>query len=168
MPERPGGVASDPTTILVVCTGNICRSPMAAGFIEHHLRLAGLTDRAVQSRGTHALEGHRAVKESVAGAAARGVDISRHRALPFTLSDVDWADVILVMEHYHVETIGQQFGPRARDKSLVNARIQLIFRQVRVSGKNPQLARVDRELPARHFRDVGVGYAPPVAFEVAI
>jgi protein-tyrosine phosphatase len=116
MPEKTRGAAGDPTTILVVCTGNICRSPMAAGFIEHHLRLAGLTDRAVQSRGTHALEGHRAVKESIAGAAARGVDISHHRALPFTLSDVEWADVILVMEHYHVESIGQQFGPRARDK----------------------------------------------------
>src|SRR5262249_11544664 len=105
-----------PSAILVVCTGNICRSPMAAGFIEHHLRLAGIRDRAVQSRGTHAVQGHRAVKEALASAAARGVDISHHRALPFTLSDVDWADVILVMERYHGESIGEEFGPRAREK----------------------------------------------------
>ncbi|MFO0984091.1 MAG: low molecular weight protein-tyrosine-phosphatase [Planctomycetota bacterium] len=105
-----------PGRIVVVCTGNICRSPMAAGFILHHLRLAGLDDRAVQSRGTHAVVGHRAVQESIDAARLRGVDISQHRALQFTRSDVNWADVILVMEREHAELIAGSYGGDARPK----------------------------------------------------
>ena len=115
-PDRPPS-GRGPSSILVVCTGNICRSPMAAGFIEHHLHRAGIEDRAVASRGTHAINGHRAVKEALLVAAARGVDISRHRAAPFTLSDVDWADAILVMERYHIDVLTEQFGARAGAKA---------------------------------------------------
>lgn len=115
--RHSSGSAQGPLKILVVCTGNICRSPMAAGFIEHHLRLGGMEDRAVQSRGTHAVEGHRAVKESLEAAAERGVDIAHHRAAMFTAADAVWADVILVMERYHADLVAEQFGASASEKT---------------------------------------------------
>lgn len=107
---------SDPLAILVVCTGNICRSPLGAGFLEHHLAACGGPACAVASRGTHAVTGHPAVRESIEAAHARGIDITHHRASQFSRSDLDWADIVLVMERFHAELIEESFGRVARAK----------------------------------------------------
>lgn len=88
--------------ILVVCTGNICRSPMAQALLEHELRRAGLDHRVeVVSAGTAALVGEGASAGSVLAMAGRGLDITAHRAQQLDAHLVRTADLILVMEEAH-------------------------------------------------------------------
>ena len=102
--------------ILLVCTGNSCRSPMAAGWLTSELRRKGLADEIeVSSCGIGARAGAPATAEAVLVMKNREVDISSHRSRPCTRDDVLNADLIYAMsqEHYHF-LIGMV--PEAREK----------------------------------------------------
>jgi protein-tyrosine phosphatase len=92
--------------ILVVCTGNICRSPMAEGFLRAALE-ARLGDGApvVTSAGTAAWEGSGATTESIRSAAERGIDIEPHVARKLHGAMLEDADLILCMAADHRSTI---------------------------------------------------------------
>ena len=82
--------------VLLVCTGNICRSPIAHGLLsERSKRLLG-GEVEVRSAGTWA-GGGPATPEAVAAAADLGVDISGHRSTRFTRDLANWADLIITM-----------------------------------------------------------------------
>ena len=66
--------------VLIVCTGNTCRSPMAAALMRRALDAAGLADVAVESAGIFAREGDPATSEAIFAMAERGVNLSGHRA----------------------------------------------------------------------------------------
>ncbi|MEN3367487.1 MAG: low molecular weight protein-tyrosine phosphatase [Burkholderiales bacterium] len=88
--------------ILVLCIGNICRSPMAEGLLRH-----ALSGRTVHSAGLGALVGHPAEPFSVQIMQEQGIDISSHRARSLTASMVSEADLILTMDlaqKRHVES----------------------------------------------------------------
>ena len=93
-------------SILIVCTGNVCRSPIA----EAALR-AALTERfgnrapAVSSAGTAGWEGSGAVGGSVEAAAERGHDIGDHVARMLTPAMVGDADLVLCMAAEHRDAI---------------------------------------------------------------
>jgi protein-tyrosine phosphatase len=94
-----------PYHVLMVCTGNICRSPMAAGLLRHYLP-ADLKGRIqVSSAGTHALHGHQAHEHAVAEMGRLGIDISDHRARQITRDIARSADLILVMEAVHASLV---------------------------------------------------------------
>ena len=96
--------------VLMVCTGNICRSPMAAGLLKHYLS-ADLKERIeVSSAGTHALHGHQAQEQAVAAMARLGIDIGHHRARQITREIARTADLTLVMEAAHVGMIKRLMG----------------------------------------------------------
>jgi protein-tyrosine phosphatase len=92
--------SSRPTRrVLVVCAGNICRSPTA----EAVIRLLGAAHPAVnlevRSRGTQNWNvGKRAHPAMTRIAAERGYDLSRHTAAQVTADDLAWADDVLVMD----------------------------------------------------------------------
>jgi protein-tyrosine phosphatase len=84
-------------SILFVCAGNICRSPIAEAAFRHVAQSRpALADVEVGSAGTIAMDGSRAAPEAIASARAEfGVDITRHRAR--NVIDLD-ADLILTMD----------------------------------------------------------------------
>ena len=84
--------------ILIICTGNICRSPMAAGMLKAALPEELKTRIAVSSAGIQALQGHRAADHAVETMARRGIDIKGHRARQVTGEMIRTADLILTME----------------------------------------------------------------------
>jgi protein-tyrosine phosphatase len=83
--------------ILTVCVGNICRSPMAEGELRARLQARGV-DAVVESAGIAALVGKPADPTSIELMAARGVDISAHRARQLTPELIRSFELILVME----------------------------------------------------------------------
>ncbi len=92
--------------ILVVCTGNICRSPMAAGFLRRALeRRFGAAAPEVRSAGTVVRVGEPASVGAVFAAAELGVDLSAHRAVPLTPGLVRRADVIVAMAAEHRDAV---------------------------------------------------------------
>ena len=80
-------------SILVLCEGNICRSPMAAGLLA-----AGLPGLSVHSAGLGALVGEPADEKAVSLMRERGIDIGAHRARQVTRAMCLESDVILVMD----------------------------------------------------------------------
>ena len=89
--------------ILVVCVGNICRSPMAEALLKRELKVQdGIT---VESAGLGALVGHPASEHSIELMAEMGEDITGHRARQIHPDMVRDADLVLVMEAGHMRAI---------------------------------------------------------------
>jgi protein-tyrosine-phosphatase len=91
-------------SILVVCTGNICRTPLAEGFLKEHLRRRFPEQRIdVSGAGVIARDGHPATDEAIEAAWEREVDISSHRARRLHPNLVEGADLALGMAEEHAE-----------------------------------------------------------------
>ena len=93
------------STILVVCTGNICRSPIAEGFLQQLLDDRGVDGVAVESAGVSGLQGYPADPEAVRAAAEQGVDISKHRARRVRPAMLETADLVLTMTAEQKESV---------------------------------------------------------------
>jgi len=91
--------------ILVVCTGNVCRSPMVEGFLRTLANERGLDHVVIESAGTHALDNLTPMKFAVEAAAEHDIDIRDVRSTYLDRALVLEAHLILVMEHNHVEYI---------------------------------------------------------------
>ena len=91
--------------VLVVCTGNICRSPMAEGMLKKKLpeRLAGRV--TISSAGIHALHGNMAQPHALEVMQGVGIDISGHRARQLSSTLVRSSNLILVMEKFHLRLV---------------------------------------------------------------
>jgi protein-tyrosine phosphatase len=88
-------------TILFVCTGNTCRSPMAAAYFQH-LCEAAEVDVSVESAGLTAFDGE-PLSEAAAKALNReGVDTPTSRSRQLTDDHVTAADLIVTMTHAHL------------------------------------------------------------------
>ena len=96
-----------PRNILVVCYGNVCRSPYLQAVLQR-----ALPDLAVKSAGFFGSD--RALPEiSVALSAKRGLDLSQYRSRPLRQSTVSSADLVIVMDSYQARQIRRLF-PRNR------------------------------------------------------
>ncbi|MGI6492411.1 MAG: low molecular weight protein arginine phosphatase [Pelotomaculum sp.] len=89
--------------ILFVCTGNTCRSSMAAALARHLLaeRSWGPEEFLVASAGIAAVEGEPASREAIQALAEMGVDLRGHRAAGLTAEDLAQADLVLTMTAWH-------------------------------------------------------------------
>lgn len=89
--------------ILMVCTGNICRSPTAEAVLRTKLQRAGLRGVAVDSAGTHGYHTSEAPDpRAIAAAARRGYDLASLQARPMVDEDFVRFQWILAMDHSHM------------------------------------------------------------------
>ena len=105
--------------VLMICMGNICRSPTAAGVLRERLRQAGLQGRVeVDSAGTHAdwHAGEQADARARKHALARGYDLSAHRARRVSDEDFERYDLILAMDWDNIAALEERCTPGQRDK----------------------------------------------------
>ena len=101
-------------SVLFVCTGNICRSPIAEGLFKR--LVDGRDDIEVASAGVHAVRGQPPSLYAVQVCATDGVDISPFRSQPLTAALVERATHIFAMTGAHLETIHLLF-PHGAEKA---------------------------------------------------
>ncbi len=91
--------------ILLVCTGNTCRSPLAEVLLRRALAEAGVADVAVTSAGTGALGGEPASEGSTLVALENGLDLTAHRAQVVTREMLADTDLVLTMGRAHLRKL---------------------------------------------------------------
>lgn len=96
--------------ILVLCLGNICRSPMAEGILKKRLPW-----KTIVSAGLRGMTGWTADPTSTRVMLENGIDISAHRARNLTRQMVEEADLILTMEQHQTQAVESRF-PEAKGK----------------------------------------------------
>src|SRR5215471_18836338 len=132
--------------VLFVCTGNICRSPMAKGVFRTLVRNAGLADAfTIDSAGTY--EGHvgqHASLLAIEAARLRGYEIADHRARLLTNEDLERFEYPMAMDRTHLATM-RWMAPRK-----LQARPQMLMRSA------PELNVIDIPDP---FGGPASGYA---------
>jgi protein-tyrosine phosphatase len=114
--------------VLVVCTGNTCRSPMAEVLLKRRMAeklgcsLEELDSRGVivMSAGIAAMAGGRAATEAIDAMAERDLDLAKHESQPLTERLVRYADLILSMTRGHREAIISQWPDAAGRVDLVS------------------------------------------------
>lgn len=103
-------------SILVVCTGNSCRSVMAEGFLKKRLKDMGKLGITVRSAGMIAIDGFLPTDETIKVMKEKSIDVASYRAKPLTDSLIKGADLILAMEDIHKRGIIEK-APEAANKT---------------------------------------------------
>lgn len=99
--------------VLFVCTGNICRSPLAQVLLQRALAERSVGDFDVSSAGTGAWDGAPASEGAYLVALERGLDLSQHRARLLTRELVETADLVFTMARHHRARV-QELGGEGR------------------------------------------------------
>ena len=95
--------------VLLVCTGNTCRSPMAEEILRGALERRGAAEIVVSSAGTGAWDGAPVSEGAYLVGLEHGLDLSAHRARLLTRDLVEGANLLLTMARHHrarVEELG--------------------------------------------------------------
>jgi low molecular weight protein-tyrosine phosphatase len=117
-PDRAGKAVERPAAVLLLCTGNVCRSPMAEALLRGLLAHRAPGTR-VESAGLGAPEGQPADPHAVELLSERGLDISGHRARQVTGKMLEEFPVIFVMEEAQRALVGSRYrAARARSYRL--------------------------------------------------
>lgn len=105
-------------SVLIVCTANICRSPMAMGLLRD--RVDNSPDWRIESAGTWALPDSPAAENTRLVLQSRGIDIDDHRSRGVTLEMLRDFNLILVMETGHKEALRAEFPSIANRVYLIS------------------------------------------------
>lgn len=96
-------------TILFVCTGNTCRSPMAACLMNRLLKERGITDWQAVSAGTAAYDGQPASQGALRAMERRGLSLATHISRTVTGELLDRADYLVCISRRHLELLANAF-----------------------------------------------------------
>ena len=102
-----------PQRVLVLCYGNICRSPYAAALLEQELARSKQAAISVESAGFSGW-GRPCPPMALELAAAQGLDLSKHGSRPIALPAASVSDLIIVMDRPQASAVRQIFGPAHR------------------------------------------------------
>ena len=119
--------------ILMVCLGNICRSPLAEGIMRAKLSKDFIVDSA-GTGGWHA--GELPDKRSISTAKNRGLDITSQRARQFKISDFNTFDYIYVMDNSNYKDV-MALAPNEEAKSKVKLILNELFPNENVDVPDP-------------------------------
>lgn len=125
--------------IVFVCTGNLCRSPMAEGLLRHALRERGCDGIETSSVGTWAYYGRPATDEAIATLQERGIDISGHSSRPVEIDEFRAADLIVAMTSVHVREI-TNLAPDLADRIVMMKEL----REIHSERVGPDATREDK------------------------
>lgn len=103
--------------VLFVCTGNLCRSPMAEALLRHEIEARDLDGVEVGSSGTWAIDGSPATHDAIGAMAELGINIGGHRSRHLRREDLMQADLVVAMTSVHLREIADlapEVLPRAR------------------------------------------------------
>ena len=110
---------SDTTRVLFVCSGNICRSPMAEAYLQHLVVEKGLRGVFVESAGTLGINDAPPSREAGEAMLEIGVDLSGHRSRGLRPSDLQGADLVVGMTDGHMEEMSR--WPSQAERHLIRA-----------------------------------------------
>ncbi len=126
--------------VLFVCLGNICRSPMAHGLLQHKIEKAGLNWQ-VDSAGTSdwhkgELPDHRAM----ACMLRHGIDISYQHSRPFVRTDFDKFDLIYVMDKANLSDV-MQMTSTDDERNKVKLMMSLVYEETPIDVPDPYFGK---------------------------
>ncbi|MEL7121484.1 MAG: low molecular weight protein-tyrosine-phosphatase [Bacteroidota bacterium] len=122
--------------ILMVCLGNICRSPLAEGIMKQKIKQHGL-NWTVDSAGTGAYHvGELPDPRSIAEAKRHNIDITDQSARQFTRSDFEEYDLILAMDHSNFRNI-INMAPDEKSKEKVKMIMSYATNESRIDVPDP-------------------------------
>lgn len=104
--------------VLLVCMGNICRSPTAEGVLRHFIKINNLGDKVeVDSAGTHGYHvGEAPDSRTQRAAAVRGYNLSQLRARKVARQDLDYFDLILAMDKSNFDNLQRMASPEQLER----------------------------------------------------
>jgi protein-tyrosine-phosphatase len=148
--------------VLFVCTGNICRSPMAEGvawsIVESEHPKGWSSPLSFASAGTAGLTGEPPTREAMLAMESMGIDISSHRARKLSHEVLDKSDLILVMEKRQGRLVEEMCDLPA-----------FLFLKLAEAARKSRLTLYDHEellAFARQLEEAGDWDLPSYAYEV--
>ena len=102
-----------PRSVLFVCTGNTCRSPMAQALFRNMLAEKGVDGVSCDSAGISAFDGEAASENSIEAMSEIGIDISAHRSKTVTRDLLDSTELIVCISRGHYELL-RNFAPESK------------------------------------------------------
>jgi len=103
------------SSVLLVCVGNICRSPMAEALLINRLSDSNYAKINITSAGVGALVGHEADATAKELMTEKNIDVSAHRARQLSTELISEYDLILVMETGHINAV-HNIAPSSKGK----------------------------------------------------
>ena len=104
--------------VLIVCSGNICRSPMVAAYLRQRLNRSGMSHVVVASAGTLGIKDSPASDTAIHAMAEIDIDLAEHRSRALSSADLRSSEWVIAMDGGHLETLAARY-PEGRDTRLL-------------------------------------------------